>query len=113
MVRRCVVVCLMAGLTLAGCAKVKPIMTPQEFAADCRQNAAGADAACAARVCEAYQAVVTDYHENMEGCYAACKDRAASLGAEASPACLAKVKAEKDRCMDYCNRKFYRCNCAK
>ena len=111
--RRIIALCLFAGLALAGCTQVKPIMTPQEFAAGCSQGATGADAACSAKVCQVYQAVVTDYYENMEGCYAACKDRAASLETGAGPACLAKIKAEKDRCMDFCNRKFYRCNCAK
>ena len=113
MTRRLVVICLFAGLALAGCSKVQPILTPQEFASACAQTGAGADGACASRVCQVYQAVVTDYHENMEGCYAACKERATDLETGAGPACAAKIKAEKDRCMDFCNRKFYRCNCAK
>lgn len=112
MVRYMMLVCLVS-LCLAGCAKIKPIMTPQEFEADCRANAYGADSACASKVCEVYQAVVTDYHDTMESCYASCKDRAAALEVGASNQCLAKIRAAGDTCHDFCNRKFYRCNCAK
>jgi len=112
MIRYMALVCLLA-LGLAGCAKFQPIQTPQEFEAACRANAYGADAACAGKVCEVYQAVVTDYYDNMEGCYAACKDRAAALEVGASNQCLAKIHAARDACHDFCNRKFYRCNCAQ
>ncbi|EHJ49580.1 hypothetical protein DFW101_3584 [Solidesulfovibrio carbinoliphilus subsp. oakridgensis] len=104
---------LVCCLAAVGCAKVQPIITPQEFEASCRQAAAGADPACAARVCDVYQAVVTDYYEDMNGCYAACKDREESLLASVSSPCGAKVKAAHAACREFCNRKFYRCNCAK
>jgi hypothetical protein len=113
MARHIFFLCLLGSLALTGCGKVQPIMTPQEFAAACSQNAAGTEAACATKVCEVYQAVVTDYYDNMEGCYAACKERAAALETGANAACLAKIKTTRERCMDFCNRKFYRCNCAK
>ncbi|MYL83314.1 hypothetical protein GTA51_09265 [Desulfovibrio aerotolerans] len=105
--------CLLGCFGLMGCATIQPIMTPQEFEADCRANTVGADAACAGKVCEVYQAVVTDYYDTMEGCYAACKDRAASLETGATGQCLAKIRKARDTCRDFCNRKFYRCNCAK
>ncbi|OLN29322.1 hypothetical protein DVDV_1153 [Desulfovibrio sp. DV] len=113
MVRHIILICILGCIGLTGCGQSKPIMVPQEFEADCRSNAYGADAACAAKVCEVYQAVVTDYYDNMEGCYAACKDRAASLEAGAASQCKAKIAAARDTCRDFCNRKFYRCNCAK
>ncbi len=106
-------VLLACCLAACGCAKIQPIITPPEFQAACRQNAAGADAACAARVCDVYQGVVTDYYENMAGCYAACKDREQTLLADAPDQCKAKIKATREACMEFCNRKFYRCNCTK
>lgn len=96
-----------------GCSKIQPIITPQEYQASCRQNTVGADAACVTKVCDVYQAVVTDYYEDMNGCYAACKDRADGLLANASGLCTDKVKAARDACREFCNRKFYRCNCTK
>lgn len=113
MTRHILLACLLGCLGLMGCAKVQPIMTPQEFEADCRSTPAGGDSACVAKVCEVYQAVVTDYYDDMDGCYAACKDRAASLEAGASAQCSAKIRAAAATCRDFCNRKFYRCNCAK
>lgn len=105
---------LFAGCLAAfGCTRVRPIITPPEFEASCRQDAAGADPACAARICDVYQAVVTDYYEDMAGCYAACKDREQTLAASVSGQCRDKVKAAHDACREFCNRKFYRCNCAK
>jgi hypothetical protein len=98
---------------LWGCTQVKPIITPQEYQASCRQDAAGADAACATKVCDVYQAVVTDYYENMDGCLAACKDRAETLFAGASGQCKDKIKKAREACQEFCNRKFYRCNCGK
>ncbi len=88
-------------------------MTPQEYSAACRRDAVGADAACANRVCVVFEAVTTDYHEDMAGCLAACKERATTLAADVPASCRAKVEAARDDCLDFCNRKFYRCNCAK
>ena len=98
-------------LGLWGCAKFQPIMTPQEFEAACRRG--GGEAAWARTVCDVYQAVVTDYHDTMDDCYAACRDRGAALAADSATQCLDKVKATQAVCLDFCNRKFYRCNCAK
>ena len=96
-----------------GCTKVQPIITPQEYQASCRQDSAVADAACVARVCDVYQAVVTDYYENKDGCYAACADRAQALSAGAPAQCGAKISAARAACREFCLRKFYRCNCDK
>ncbi len=96
-----------------GCAKVGPIITPQEYQAQCRQEASGADAGCVSRTCDVFQAVVTGYHENMDDCRAACRDRARTLAADASGPCRAKIEAAGDACLEFCNRKFYRCNCDK
>ena len=97
-----------------GCAKqTLPIITPQEFEASCRSDPAGAVSACASRVCGVFQAVATDYHEDMAACLASCKQRAVELEADVPGACVAKVKQTRDACLEFCNRKFYRCNCAK
>ena len=104
---------LVCCLAAVGCAKIQPIITPQEFEASCQAGPAGADGACAARVCGVFQAVVTDYHENMAACQASCKQRAQELEADVPGACAAKVKQTRDACLEFCNRKFYRCNCAK
>lgn len=111
MLRSIPFVLLLCCLGTWGCTKVQPIITPQEYQAACRQDTAGADAACATRVCDVYQAVVTDYYENMDGCYAACKDRADALSADASGQCRAKISAARSACREFCNRKFFRCNC--
>ncbi len=97
-----------------GCAPTfKPIITPQEFEASCRSAPAGADAACAGRVCDVFQAVATDYHEDMAACQATCKQRAQELAADVPASCQAKVAGAREACLEFCNRKFYRCNCAK
>lgn len=101
--------CLAAG----GCVKFQPIMTPQEFAASCQAAPDGADPACAARVCDVYQAVVTDYHEDMASCQAVCRQRAEELLGNVSAQCRDKVEASRDLCLEFCDRKFYRCNCTK
>lgn len=113
MPRNVLLVLLLFGLSLAGCAKIQPIVTPQEYEAACRRSAAGADSACAGRVCAVFQAVTTDYHEDMAGCRAACKERAGALAADVPGSCLGKVNASRDACLEFCQRKFYRCNCAK
>jgi hypothetical protein len=106
-------VVLVTFFGLLGCTKVQPIITPQEYQASCRQDLAGADAACTTKVCDVYQTVVTDYYEDMAGCNAACKDRAESLLASESGSCSAKIATARKNCLEFCNRKFYRCNCDK
>lgn len=96
-----------------GCSKFQPIITPQEFEAACRSDPAGADSACAARVCNVFQAVATDYHENMASCQAVCKQRAEELLSGAAASCQDKIQQTRAACLEFCNRKFYRCNCAK
>lgn len=113
MARVFLLVLALGALVSWGCAKAQPIVTPPEYDAACRADAAGGDAACVTRVCAVYQAVVTDYYENMEGCRAACKQRANELQDSAPALCGAKVNAARDACLDFCQRKFYRCNCAK
>lgn len=113
MPRSILLVLFLSCLGVFGCSKVQPIITPPEYQAACRQNTVGADAACVTKVCDVYQAVVTDYYEDMNGCYAACKDRAETLLASSPDLCKAKVKAARDACREFCNRKFYRCNCDK
>ena len=93
-----------------GCSAAKPIITPQEYREACRATPAGADAACLDRVCDAYQETVTDYFDAKPDCVAACKAKAEQL---AGVACPDKVAAARDACLDYCQRKFYRCNCDK
>lgn len=101
------------GLGAFGCSKFQPIITPQEFEASCRSAPAGADAACANRVCTVFQAVATDYHEDMASCQATCKQRAEELLADSPAQCQEKIKKTREACLEFCNRKFYRCNCTK
>jgi hypothetical protein len=113
-VSRPILLALLSAVLLSwGCTKVQPIMTPQEYDASCRADAAGADPACAARVCAVYQAVVTDYYEDKEGCRAACKARANELKESSAAQCAAKIDAAENVCLDFCQRKFFRCNCGK
>ena len=113
MSRPMLLVLVLVCLASWGCAKAQPIITPEEFAASCQAGAAGAAPACAARVCAVYQAVVTDFHEDKESCRATCKTRADELLASVPAQCGAKVKAARDACLEFCQRKFYRCNCTK
>ena len=94
---------------LGGCTAAKPLITPQEFQATCRSTPVGAEAACVDRVCDAYQETVTDYYDTKVDCQTACKAKAEKL----ADACPAKVAAARAACMDYCQRRFYRCNCGK
>ncbi|WP_428560562.1 MAG: hypothetical protein ACP59X_16870 [Solidesulfovibrio sp. DCME] len=96
-----------------GCTKFQPIITPQEFEASCRSDPAGADGPCAARVCAVFEAVTTDYHEDMASCQAVCRQRAEELLAGTAPQCREKIKQTREACLEFCNRKFYRCNCTK
>jgi len=113
-VSRPILLALAVGcLAFWGCTRVEPIITPQEYAASCQAAPVGADAACASRVCAVYQAVVTDYYENKDGCRAACKARAEELSQSAPAACGAKIEAARDACLEFCQRKFFRCNCTK
>jgi hypothetical protein len=100
-------------VVLGGCTAAKPIITPREYQDICRQTRLGADAACLGRVCDAYQETVTDYYDTMAACRQACKAKAETLGSGLSGACLAKVEAAQAACLEYCDRKFYRCNCDK
>lgn len=105
----CLLVLVLAAL--GGCTAAKPLLTPQEYQASCRSTLVGADAACLDRVCDAYQETVTDYYDTKVDCVAACKAKAERLLADV--ACPNKVAAAREACLDYCQRKFYRCNCDK
>ncbi len=111
--RGAVLVGLLLVAALWGCTRVKPIITPQEYQDACRKAPAGADAACADRICAGFQEVVTDYHEGMNECKKACQDKADALSAGLSGSCLGKVEATRAACLEFCDRKFYRCNCDK
>lgn len=95
---------------LGGCVRAKPIVTPQEYRTACRSTPVGAGAACLDRVCDAYQETVTDYYDGKPDCLEACRAKAERL---AGLACPDKVATARDACLDYCQRKFYRCNCDK
>lgn len=105
---------LLGGLLLlGGCTAAKPIVTPQEYQGACRGAALGTDAACVDRVCDAYQETVTDYYDNKAACQQACEAKATALAPGLSGPCLAKVSAARSACREFCDRKFYRCNCDK
>jgi hypothetical protein len=99
-------------VALVGCTAAKPIITPQEYQSSCRQ-AVGADATCQSRVCDSFQETVTDYFDTKQDCFAACKAKAENLASGGAGACLDKVDSARAACMEYCQRKFYRCNCDK
>ena len=104
---------VVAAAALWGCVPVKPIITPQEFRTTCREQATCPDAASAERICSGFQETVTDYYDGMPGCIKACKDKAQAL-TDAEPASSrAAIAATRDACLEFCNRKFYRCNCDK
>jgi len=103
---------LLLGL-LAGCVAVKPIMTPQEFRATCHQRAQCPEAAESGAVCSGFQETVTDYYDGMAPCRQACRDKARDLTASLGPACGAAIGTARATCLEFCNRKFYRCNCDK
>lgn len=99
---------ILFSLVLWGCATVKPIITPQEYQNTCRQGVA-----CADRICDGFQETVTDYYDTMAACRQACKDKADTLSRGASGTCLAGIDTARGACMEFCQRKFYRCNCDK
>jgi len=98
---------------LWGCVAVKPIMTPQEYRADCRRTVACPDADGAAAICAGFQETVTDYYDGMAPCRQACKDKAEALAATVPGVCRASIDTARAACLEFCNRKFYRCNCDK
>ena len=112
--KKVVVPVILSGLAVffSGCASVKPIITPQEYQAACWQSPTGPKDACAERVCGAFQEIVTGYYDGMPQCRQACKERGAALTAAAG-GCADKVKSAEDACLEFCQRKFYRCNCDK
>lgn len=102
---------------VAGCAKELPVMTPGEYWSKCVLGPApltGEDICDERPICDAYREVVSDFYENLDACRAACEQNFDRMYAgQVMNGCFSWLVDARDLCIQFCRRKFERCDCDK